>query len=87
MPFKKIPRFLLLTVAYVGFLNLSFVGALALRFEGDVGVRAWASYLRVAPLFTILSLLGYLAAGLFHGLWRYASTTTLFLVYSTVMRI
>jgi FlaA1/EpsC-like NDP-sugar epimerase/lipopolysaccharide/colanic/teichoic acid biosynthesis glycosyltransferase len=84
MPFRKIPRYLVLTAAYVGFLNLAYVGALVLRFEGDVPVRYWASYLRIAPLFTILSLLGYLAAGLFHGLWRYASTATLFQVLKGV---
>ena len=84
MPFRKTPRYLLLTVAYVGFVNLAYVGALLLRFEGDVPVREWAGYLRVAPLYTILSLLGYLAAGLFHGLWRYASTGTLFQVVKGV---
>ena len=84
MPFRKTPRFLLLTIAYVGFVNLAYVGALALRFEGDVPVRYWASYLRIAPLFTVLSLLGFLAAGLFHGLWRYASTATLFQVLKGV---
>ena len=84
MSFKKTPRFLLLTFAYVGFANLAYVGALLLRFEGDVPVRYWVSYLRIAPLFTVLSLIGYLAAGLFHGLWRYASTATLFQVLKAI---
>ena len=80
MRFRKTPRFLLLTVAYVAFVNAAYVGAMLLRFEGAVPARYWASYLRVAPLYTLLSLMAYLATGLFHGLWRYASTATLFQV-------
>jgi FlaA1/EpsC-like NDP-sugar epimerase len=84
MPFRKTPRFLLLTLAYVVFANLAYVGALMLRFEGAVPVRYWASYLQIAPLYTVLTLLGYLRAGLFHGLWRYASTGSLFQVVKGV---
>ncbi len=80
MRFRKTPRFLILTTAYVAIINLAYVAALLLRFEGEVPARYWAGYLRIAPLFTLLSLAGYLVAGLFHGLWRYAGTVTLFQV-------
>jgi FlaA1/EpsC-like NDP-sugar epimerase/lipopolysaccharide/colanic/teichoic acid biosynthesis glycosyltransferase len=84
MRFRKTPRFLLLTALYVGFINLAYVASLLLRFEGEVPAWYWAGYFRIGPLFTVLSLAGYMAAGLFHGLWRYASTVTLFQVLKGV---
>src|SRR5262245_44830079 len=77
MWFRKTPRFLLLTTFYVAFINLAYVASLLLRFEGDVPARYWDGYFRIGPLFTVLSLIGYAIAGLFHGLWRYASTVTI----------
>src|SRR6185295_5624734 len=84
MRFRKTPRFLLLTTLYVAFINLAYVASLLLRFEGDVPAWYWAGYFRIGPLFTVLSLVGYLVSGLFHGLWRYASTVTLFQVLKGV---
>jgi FlaA1/EpsC-like NDP-sugar epimerase/lipopolysaccharide/colanic/teichoic acid biosynthesis glycosyltransferase len=77
----KTPRFLVLTIGYALLLQAAFIGALLLRFEGDVTTRFWAGYLVAAPIFTVLSLGGYYLAGLFHGLWRYASTVTLFQIF------
>ena len=84
MRFRKTPRFILLTALYVGFINLAYVASLLLRFEGDVPAWYWAGYFRIGPLFTVLSLIGYLVSGLFHGLWRYASTVTMFQVLKGV---
>ncbi|HYM81386.1 MAG TPA: polysaccharide biosynthesis protein [Candidatus Limnocylindria bacterium] len=84
MGLKRTPRFLFLTIGYAALVNLSFVISLVLRFEGDVPGRFWVGYLKVAPVFTVLSLAGYQLAGLFHGLWRYASTVTLFQVFKGV---
>ncbi len=74
----KTPRFLVLTIGYALLLQAAFLGALLLRFEGDIPARFWTGYLIAAPFFTVLSLGGFYVAGLYHGLWRYASTVTLF---------
>lgn len=84
MGFRKAPRFLLLTIAYAALVNLAYLCALVLRFEGQVPPRFWTGYLEVAPAFTLLSLLGFFIAGLYHGLWRYASTVTLFQIFKGV---
>ena len=74
----------MLTVCYAGIVNLAFLAALQLRFEGQVPLRFWSGYLEIAPAFTLLSLLAYFLAGLYHGLWRYASTVTLFQIFKGV---
>jgi FlaA1/EpsC-like NDP-sugar epimerase/lipopolysaccharide/colanic/teichoic acid biosynthesis glycosyltransferase len=80
MGLKRTPRYVLLAIGYALIVNAAYVTALLLRFEGDVPRRFWAGYTAVAPAFTLLSLLGYFYAGLFHSLWRFASTVTLFQV-------
>jgi FlaA1/EpsC-like NDP-sugar epimerase/lipopolysaccharide/colanic/teichoic acid biosynthesis glycosyltransferase len=77
----KTPRFLVLTIGYAILLGACFLGALLLRFEGEVPLRFRTGGLIAAPVFLVLSLAGFYAAGLFHGLWRYASTVTLFQVF------
>jgi FlaA1/EpsC-like NDP-sugar epimerase len=77
---RKLPRLLILTTGYVLLLQASFVLALLLRFDGVVPDGAWNGYRAVAPLFTVLSLVGFLLAGLYHGSWRYAGTASLFQV-------
>jgi FlaA1/EpsC-like NDP-sugar epimerase/lipopolysaccharide/colanic/teichoic acid biosynthesis glycosyltransferase len=84
MGFRKAPRFLVLTIGYTAIVNLAYLAALMLRFEGQIPPRFWSGYLQVGPAFTLLSLLGYFLAGLFHGLWRYASTVTLFQIFKGV---
>ncbi len=84
MKVKRTPRFLLLTVAYAAFINAAYIAALLLRFEGDVPAREWKGYIAIAPLFTVMSLIGYQLAGLYQGLWRYASTVTLFQILKGV---
>jgi len=78
MGLKKAPRTLILTFGYALLLQVAYLAALVLRFEGVIPPRYWAGYLTLAPWFTALSLLGFLLSGLYHGLWRYASTVTLF---------
>jgi FlaA1/EpsC-like NDP-sugar epimerase/lipopolysaccharide/colanic/teichoic acid biosynthesis glycosyltransferase len=84
MGLKKTPRFILLTLGYVCVLHASYLAALLLRFEGDVPQRFWTGYGQIALAFTVLSLAGYFLSGLYHGLWRYASTVTLFQVFKGV---
>ena len=84
MTFRKAPRFLLLTLGYATLVNLSYFAALLLRFEGAPPARFLRGYQELAPAFTLLSLLGFFLAGLFHGLWRYASTVTLFQIFKGV---
>ena len=81
---SKAPRLLSLTIGYATVVQLAYLAALLLRFEGDVPRRFWDGYIEVAPLFTVLSLAGFFAAGLYHGIWRYASTVTLFQVFKGV---
>jgi FlaA1/EpsC-like NDP-sugar epimerase/lipopolysaccharide/colanic/teichoic acid biosynthesis glycosyltransferase len=69
---------------YAAFIHAAYVAALLLRFEGDVPARYWGGYLAIAPAFTIASLVGYHLAGLYQGLWRYASTVTLFQILKGV---
>jgi FlaA1/EpsC-like NDP-sugar epimerase/lipopolysaccharide/colanic/teichoic acid biosynthesis glycosyltransferase len=75
---KRTPRYLLLAIGYGAIVNLAYLAALLLRFDGEVPARFWAGYRAALPAFTVLSLAGYYAVGLFHSLWRYASTVTLF---------
>ncbi len=84
MGMRRTPRFLLLTVGYAVLVQGSYLAALLLRFEGQVPHRFWAGYLAIAPAFTLLSLIGYRLSGLYHGLWRYASTITLFQIVKGV---
>jgi|GEM_PF-63962 len=84
MRLRKAPRFVLLTLGYALLLQVAYVASLLLRFEGAIPERYWQGYLQVTPWFTGLSLAGYFASGLFHGLWRYASTVTLFQVFKGV---
>ncbi|HET7225766.1 MAG TPA: polysaccharide biosynthesis protein [Candidatus Eisenbacteria bacterium] len=84
MGLNKSPRFLLLTVVYAALVQLAYVLALLLRFEGDVPGALWRGWMAAAPAFTVLSLAGFWMAGLYHGLWRYASTVTLFQIFKGV---
>lgn len=84
MSFRKAPRFLVLTIVYTSIVNFAYLAALLLRFEGQVPPRFWDGFLEIGPAFTLLSLLGFFLAGLYHGLWRYASTVTLFQVFKGV---
>ncbi len=81
---KRTPRYLLLAVGYAALCNASYLAALLLRFDGDVPPRFWAGYLAVMPAFTLISLAGYYASGLFHSLWRYAGTVTVFQILKGV---
>src|SRR6185503_9193430 len=78
MGLKRAPRYVLLAIGYALIVNLAYLAALLLRFDGDVPQRFWAGYFAIAPAFTLLSLIAYFYAGLFHSLWRFASTVTLF---------
>lgn len=84
MRMRKTPRFVILTVGYAILLQIAYISGLMLRFEGEVPLRYWQGYLQATPWFTVLSLAGFFAAGLYHGLWRYASTVTLFQVFKGV---
>jgi FlaA1/EpsC-like NDP-sugar epimerase/lipopolysaccharide/colanic/teichoic acid biosynthesis glycosyltransferase len=78
MVLKNASRFTILTLGYSLVLQLAFVVALLLRFDGAVPAASWRGYLVIAPWFTGFSLVAFYFAGLYHGLWRYASTVTLF---------
>lgn len=80
MGLKKTPRFFVLSLGYALLVQVAYLVALLLRFEGDVPARFWQGYFQIGPIFTVLTLAGFFFAGLYHGLWRYASTVTLFQV-------
>ena len=75
---RRLPRYLLLVLGYGAAIHASYLAALLMRFEGAVPAQEWAHYRGLAVPFTVLSLAGYYLAGLFHSLWRFASTVTLF---------
>ena len=78
MNLRKAPRTLVLTAGYAALVHAAVAVSLLLRHDGAVPADALALWARLAPAYTVLSLLGYLWAGLYHGLWRYAGTATVF---------
>ena len=80
MGLKKTPRFVLLTIGLRRAASTaSYLAALLLRFEGDVPAALLARLPRGRRRSSRCSRsLGFFVAGLYHGLWRYASTVTLF---------
>jgi FlaA1/EpsC-like NDP-sugar epimerase len=80
MNLRKAPRTLALTAGYVVLVNGAVAVALLLRFDGRLPGGALAAWARIAPAYTVLSLVAFWLAGLYHGLWRYAGTATAFQV-------
>jgi FlaA1/EpsC-like NDP-sugar epimerase len=78
MNLRKAPRTLVLTAGYAVLVHAAAWLSFALRYDGAPPPEALEVWRRVALPWTLLSLLGFLAAGLYHGLWRYAGTATLF---------
>ncbi len=78
MNLRKAPRTLVLTAGYAALVNAAAGLSLLLRFDGAPPPEALEAWGRVAPAWTALSLLAFLVAGLYHGLWRYAGTATVF---------
>jgi FlaA1/EpsC-like NDP-sugar epimerase len=81
---RKLPRLVILTAGYALVVLASAAAALLLRFDGAVPASAWSAFRALAPWFVALSLLGFLASGLYHGSWRYAGTASLFQVLQGV---
>ena len=80
MGFRHAPRIIFLTLGYAALVQTSYLLAMVLRFEGDIPARFLRGYVTITPWWTALTLFGFLLSGLYHGLWRYASTVTLFQV-------
>jgi FlaA1/EpsC-like NDP-sugar epimerase len=78
MNLRKAPRTLVLTGGYVALVHLAVGLALLLRFDGRIPSEALAAWVQVAPVYTVGSLVAFWMAGLYHGLWRYAGTATVF---------
>src|SRR6266487_552747 len=78
MNLRKAPRTLVLTAGYAALLHVAVALSLLLRYDGAPPSGAPEAWARAAVPYTALSLLGYLWAGLYHGLWRYAGTATVF---------
>jgi FlaA1/EpsC-like NDP-sugar epimerase len=78
MNLRKTPRTLVLTAGYVGLIHAAAGLSLLLRYDGRVPHAALVVWASVAPAFTVLSLLAFWVSGLYHGLWRYAGTATVF---------
>jgi len=78
MNLRKAPRTLVLTAGYAALVHVAVGLALLLRFDGRIPADSLAAWVRVAPAFTLASLVAFWVAGLYHGLWRYAGTATVF---------
>jgi FlaA1/EpsC-like NDP-sugar epimerase len=80
MNLRKAPRTLVLTAGHVALAHVAVGLSLLVRHDGAPPPEALELWARLAPVYTALTLLGYLVAGLYHGLWRYAGTATVFQV-------
>lgn len=78
MNLRKAPRTLVLTTGYVALVHGAVALSLWLRHDGTIPADVIAVWARIALPYTALSLLGFWIAGLYHGLWRYAGTVTVF---------
>ena len=78
MNLRKAPRTLVLTGGYLALMHLAVALAMVLRFDGNPPSAALAGWVRLAPLYTVGTLLAFWLTGLYHGLWRYAGTATVF---------
>jgi FlaA1/EpsC-like NDP-sugar epimerase len=84
MNLRKAPRTLVLTAGYAVLVHTAVAVALLLRYDGRPPAEVITAWAAAAPAYTALSLLGYLWAGLYHGLWRYAGTATAFQIVRAV---
>ncbi len=80
MNLRKAPRTIILTAGYLGLLHSAVGLALLLTHDGRVPAAALSDWARLAPVWSALSLLAFWSVGLYHGLWRYAGTATVFQV-------
>ena len=78
MNLRKAPRTLVLTAGYVALVHLAVGAALLLCYDGRVPTEALEAWTRLAPIWTLASLVAFWLTGLYHGLWRYAGTATVF---------
>ena len=78
MNLRKAPRTLVLTAGYVALVHLAVGAALLLLYDGRVPTEALEAWTRLAPIWTLASLVAFWLTGLYHGLWRYAGTATVF---------
>ncbi|MGH7742805.1 MAG: polysaccharide biosynthesis protein, partial [Candidatus Eiseniibacteriota bacterium] len=77
MNWKKAVRPILLTINYALMAGGSLGAALWLRFDGMLPPEVRSHAQRLLLPFIALTLLAYLATGLYRSLWRYAGTETL----------
>mgnify|MGYP003330616831 CR=1 FL=1 len=78
MNLRKTPRTLVLTAGYVALVHLAAGVALLLRYDGRIPSEALTAWREVAGVWTAASLVAFWMSGLYHGLWRYAGTATVF---------
>ena len=80
MNLRKAPRTLVLTVGYVAMLHAAAALALAFRYDGRIPAEALSAWAGLALAWTAASLVAFWITGLYHSLWRYAGTATVFLL-------
>ena len=80
MNLRKAPRTLVLTAGYVAMLHAAAALALAFRYDGRIPAEALSAWAGLALAWTAASLVAFWITGLYHSLWRYAGTATVFLL-------
>ena len=80
MNLRKAPRTLVLTVGYVAMMHAAAALALAFRYDGRIPAEALSAWAGLALAWTAASLVAFWITGLYHSLWRYAGTATVFLL-------
>ncbi len=85
MNLRKAPRTLVLTAGYVAMVHAAAALALAFRYDGRIPAEVMAAYAALALPWTVLSLTVFWFAGLYHSLWRYAGTATVFLLVRGIL--
>ncbi len=80
----KFIRVLSLMVIDAFLINMAFYIGLLLRFDGQIQGQYLERYVGMAPVFTAVLLLSFLAFGLYQRLWQYASIGELISVIASV---
>lgn len=80
MNLRKAPRTLVLSAGYVAMVHAAAALALTFRYDGRIPPEVITAWSAIAWPWAVLSLVAFWAAGLYHSLWRYAGTATVFLL-------
>lgn len=82
---RKYRQTFVLAIMDIGSVNLAYILGLCLRFDGNVPQQQWMLYLKLLPYLSLVPLLIFYIAGLYHRVWRFASSTEFFALIKAVI--